>query len=457
MVNQQPIQPLAPSDTSSQSFSSQPSRKLNKTLLAIVSIIGGVLIIGGGALAYSKYFQPPEKIVQKMAAKLTEIKSLEYSGEIKAKVNAISTSNKKSSDFSINFTGSSDIQNPNNPKGQFSFNIKTDALQQKEFTFGLEIKTIDKIIYAKLSDAPNLGFSNLSAVKNQWIKIDPETLKKQFGLEKLDEQIKEARKKSELTPEQIEKLKTAVQQDKIFKITGKLANEKIEGINTYHYKFAINKEGVKKLFADISQIIQNKTLTEKELAEFDKKLEAAQLPEGEIWIGKKDLLPYKITLNSIIKETDKSKISGEISFTLLLKNFNKPVQIDIPQQTKPLEEFLKELIGGLQNLAPNNTFPTVNQQHFNKGMNQAAGERARDAKRQAGLYQIRLELELYYDKHNKYPFSLNEISPKYLLSMPVDPKTNIPYQYQLQPDGKDYKVCAQLEFTKTQKCVTSRF
>ncbi len=34
-------------------------------------------------------------------------------------------------------------------------------------------------------------------------------------------------------------------------------------------------------------------------------------------------------------------------------------------------------------------------------------------------------------------------------------KSNQSYQYQLQPDGKDYKVCASLESTKAQKCFTS--
>jgi len=343
MVNQKLLDYIK-QQTQPGSFSPQ-HKGLNKTLIAIVSIIGGILIIGGGVFAYSNYFQSPEKIAQKMMVNLAEIKSLEYSGEIKTEINTDdllggsssflqprqSTSDKKKSNFLINFTGLSDIQNPNTPKSQFSFNIKTDALTQKEFIFGLEVKTIDKIIYIKLSDVPNLGFFDLSAIKNQWIKIDNEVQKKQ-----------------ELALEQIEKLKTVVQQAKIFKITEKLASEKIEGVNTYHYKFIIDKEGVKNLFIEIGKIVQDKTLTEKELADLDEGLEGVESPEGEIWIGKKDLLPYKITLSSMIKETDKSKISGEVSFTLLLKNFNKPVQIDTPQQAKPLEEFLKELFRGVQ-------------------------------------------------------------------------------------------------------------
>lgn len=358
----QPVQPTSPNISTPQSFStfsSQPQNGMSKTLLAVILIVG-VLIVGGGAFAYFNYFQSPEKIVQKMITKLTEIKSLEYSGEIKTEVNAGDllgggnllqptqpVSNNKTSNFSVNFNGVSDTNDLNNPKGSFSFNINTDALGQENFTLGLEVRTIDKIVYIKLSNLPNLGFFDLTAVSNQWIKVDTEALKKQFGLEKIEEQLKEAQKKQELSPEQIEKLKTAVQQHKVFKITESLAGEKIEGVDTYHYKFTIDKEEIKKLLTDISQITQDKTLTEKELADFDESFKAIELSEGEIWIGKKDFLPYKISLSSVIKETEKSKTSGKVSFTLLFKNFNKPVQIEIPAPVKTLEEILGGLFGGL--------------------------------------------------------------------------------------------------------------
>ncbi len=87
----------------------------------------------------------------------------------------------------------------------------------------------------------------------------------------------------------------------------------------------------------------------------------------------------------------------------------------------------------------------------------SAKEKARDVRRQTDLNQIRVGLELYYDQYNAYPFSLNELSPQFLPTTPVDPKTNMPYQYQLQPDGKNYKACAEFEATKTEKCVTSQF
>jgi len=79
--------------------------------------------------------------------------------------------------------------------------------------------------------------------------------------------------------------------------------------------------------------------------------------------------------------------------------------------------------------------------------------RARDAKRIADLKQLQVALELYYDESGSYPLTLNELSPRYI-AVPVDPKTNNPYDYQRQGET-DYKICAQLE-DKTEKCFSSQ-
>ncbi len=361
-----PMPPTPPENIPAQQFPTsfqQPERRVNKTLVAAISILG-ILIISGGVFGYFYYFrETPEKVIEKMKTRLTEVKTLEYQGEIKAEVTtpdllgksnfmqpAQQTSGKQTNDFSINFNGKSDVSDLNNPKESFTFNIKTDALKestQGEFTFALEIRIINKIGYIRLNNLPNLGFFNSSALSNQWIKIDTEAIKKQFGLEKLKEQIKEAQKQQELTPEQTEKLKQIIAQSKILKVTEKLASEKIEGVNTHHYKFLIDKAELKKLIVDISGVVQNKTPTDKELAKFDKSLEAIDNPGGEIWIGKKDYLPHKILFTVEIKETAESKTAGQLKATLSFKNYNKPVQIDIPSPVRSIEEIMRQLLGGI--------------------------------------------------------------------------------------------------------------
>jgi len=327
--------------SSPQSFSTlpqQPERKGNKTLLAIISIIGA-LIIGSGVFGYFYYFQEtPEKVIEKMRTRLTEVKTLEYQGDVKTEFTT-----GWFSDFSVNFSGKSDVSDLNNPKGSFESIIGAD-----DIFLAFELRNIGKIIYFKLSNIPylelGLEFSDISFIDDQWIKTNIESLKKPFWLENFEEQIKEEQKQQELTPEQIEKLKQIVAQTKVFKVTEKLASEEIEGVNTHHYKFSIDKNELRKLIVNIIVIVENKTLTEG-LVEFDRTriMEKLESLNGEIWIGKKDLLPYKISFEALMitsvsgfKIPDKDKFMLMISF----KNYDKPVKIDIPSPVKSLEEIL---------------------------------------------------------------------------------------------------------------------
>lgn len=369
--------PTTPNNAYSNPLSRPSAKGLKKILLPVIAIVGGALIVGGGAFAYFYYFQSPEKNIQKMIVKLAEIKSLEYSGELSTEINvgdlpggnggflpsAQLFSPKKESRTSSEFSGSFDIQEANSPKGQFSFNLKTDALPLAELAFGAEAIMIDESFYVRLSDAPNLGLIDLSALKNQWIKINPKALTKQFDNNPLwEKQIAKAQPGRNLSPEQTKKLTTAFRQAKIFKITDKLAGEKIEGVGTHHYKFIIDEVGIKKFIIDSAEIIQGKTPTEEEAKAFDKGFESVGSLNGEIWIGKKDYLPRKLALNSTMRATETSMVSGKTNFTISFRNFNKPAQIEAPSETKPLEELLGGLFGGLKGFTPAISSPPVNRQ-----------------------------------------------------------------------------------------------
>jgi len=345
----------------------QPERKRNKILLATISVLS-MLIIGGGVFGYFYYFrETPEKVIEEMKIHLAGVKAFEYRGKIKTE---ITTSNllgggnfiqptqqipsKKTSNFSINFNGKVDTSDPSNPKGSLTFNIKTDALKkmtQRESVFGLEVRVINKIIYVKLNNLSNLGFVDLRFLSNQWIKIDTKTVKKQSGFEKPEGQIGKERKQQKLNSEQLKKLKQAVIQAKILKVTEKLASEKIEGVNTHHYKFSIDKNELKKLVVNTNEIVQSKTLTDEDLTKLDKELKAIKSLEGEIWVGKKDYLPYKILFIIRTKKATESKTVKQLTATLLFKNYNKPVQVDIPSPVKDIKEILGQLFGKSWNSA----------------------------------------------------------------------------------------------------------
>jgi type II secretory pathway pseudopilin PulG len=79
----------------------------------------------------------------------------------------------------------------------------------------------------------------------------------------------------------------------------------------------------------------------------------------------------------------------------------------------------------------------------------------RDTRRQLDIRQIQTAIQLYYEDYKKYPSVLNDLSPIYLSYKPTDPLTKESYQCLPQQDGKDYKLCAQMELLKNQKCITS--
>lgn len=401
---------------SSPSFSPASSGKTKKRLAVIISIVIGLLIVGGGLFAYSSnpnFFKSSEEILQEAIIGLNTVKSLEYSGALEAEAD--------SKDFlSADFSGLLDIQNQDNHKGSFFIKIKIEGEE-----INLEVKIINKIFYVKFGNLSGSRFFIVdpnSITGGQWIKIDIEAVKK-YLKEQLE--MEEGEYKKWLTEEwtKEEQKISPEQRADLFKITKRLPGEKIDGKSVYHYQFTIDKEKFETLFKET-------------LAEDVTKEDLNYFLEGEIWIGKKDLLPYKIsvnfTLDSNAKEISNSKYFYEANFVVLFKNFDQPVQIDTPEKTVPLEE----IIGGIIS---------------------STRQKSRDVHRKSDLRQITLALEMYYDNHGSYPSLLDKLVPEIFSAVPVDPSTKQFYQYQLKSGGQDYEICANMEDTKTQGCYTSEF
>lgn len=334
-----------PADILSQPLTSPQNYKQsnNKKLLVIILTIALVLI-GAGFFVYIIHAQSPERIIRKMFINLSNIKTWQYSGEIIAENNLEESLNnhtdlllmipisqdKVSSKTIISFSGLTDIQKSDDLKSLLSFDIKTDALAQADLSFGLEVRLLKEVFYIKLSAVPYLGFFDLSSLKDQWLKIDFETIKKQTDSSK--------KKNNQLSLEQITKIVKTVQQANVIKIIDKLSSEKINGIDTYHYKFILDPEKLKDLSLELAEIVNNKELSSTEIVDLNKKIETIELSEGNLWVGKQDLLPYKIIFDSTMKTADKSKVIGKTSLTLMLNNFNQPIQVEVPTSTKTLEE-----------------------------------------------------------------------------------------------------------------------
>jgi flagellar basal body-associated protein FliL len=320
----------------------QSPKKGSKILWALLGIILGALVVGAGVLGYFYYFPEPGTVVQKMFANFSQVKSAQYSGEIKANLIDQSAEN-KAQNFSITFAGDSEMQNPDTAKGIFSLAAAGSDPSIGQISLAIEVRSVDKALYIKLTEVPDLGLIDLSFLKDQWVKIDLKSLES-LGVQ----QLKEVEGKQNLSVQQVERLRAVLSQAKILQITQKLAGQKFEGIDTYHYKFTVDKKELKNLIIEINGIVNpDKPFDTQQIADLDKQLAQNNLPEGEIWIGKKDFLPYKISSSFAIEATETLKTSGNVDFILQFKNFNQPVSVEAPLPVKTIEEILGAIFGGL--------------------------------------------------------------------------------------------------------------
>ena len=344
-------------------------KRRRKPVLIIV-IAAAILLIGGAVFAYFSYLRSPQMIIKAMMQKMSEVKSLEYSGRIMiGRISPNSLGNAESmfkslklasttgsTLLTVSFNGASDMNDPNNAKTSFLVNVSLGTT-----TMGiLETRAISDIVYLNLKDVSGLGLLDLNFFKNKWIEINPKEIIQDLGLEG---QIATGTT-SELTPDQIIRIKSLIIDSKLIKVLNTLPSENIDGVDTYHYEFTIDKEELKRVAREAAKIVPEKNIDEDMLNKFDKQVDTTTIPQSEIWIGKSDSLLYKFQSSSI----------QNFMVSLSLKNFGKTLSVGIPTSTIPFQEAVVMLFGVLIS-PPSTTTSPVNCGRIGPGVSSSASQR----------------------------------------------------------------------------------
>lgn len=307
--------------------------KQNK--VSVVSAVALVVLIGGVALAYPSYFKSPQKVVTSMMQKMSDVKSFTHKGEINMEMPESKQPGLPRS-LVLKFGGSSDVSNLDQPKGLFSFTL--DSYAAGAAPINLEGRIVSKMIYLKVTGVPNLGFFNPKSLEDQWILIDQDALKKQFGVPATDPQS--------LNTEQKEQIKQAVLSSNVLKVAKALPAEDIDGVSTYHYQLTLDKDALVKLISKSNLILQNKNWGAQQEQQFKDSLKTMGTFGGEVWIGKSDLLVRKATLEMLPMPDQQTgqKVNISVAFT----DFNQPVVVEAPSKFKTIQEVLGPVFGALK-------------------------------------------------------------------------------------------------------------
>lgn len=342
--------------------------RFNKKLLAILVAVG-VLVLGGGATAYFYFVeQSPEKVMQKMYTNLANVKSVEWklesetkmSGEIfkglsLPQISPGATTTPPTKDAkgeiiaTVNLTGGADWKEKGHTKFKFSLDVATTGDDAKnDFQTGFEGRYLDSGLYLQLTKLPLAFPFGLDVLKNNWLKIDIKGVSKKY----LEE---DNRPQNKLRDEQIQGIKEAWLKANPVSVVSR-SSEKIEDMPVYHFVLAMNKEGYREFVLQVAKILELGPAGGELQKTIEKQAELLEFTRLEVWIGKKDYLPYKFLTESKNAFSGEQELRFETSATLYLKNYNKSVEVTAPSPVKTPEELFRELFG---NLATSSGTPAV--------------------------------------------------------------------------------------------------
>ena len=429
------MEEITPLQATEQYSSPRPSRREAKIAAAIIVLS----FISTGSLLAARVWDPlwspfrpePEEVISQMAEKTKEIKTAHLISDISLRVKE---NGKDAGAFSVKIEGDSDNSDLANRKSGANLNLVFSG-EGMEIFLALENITIGDTSYIKLTTLPALPILepilailgiDLNKVKNQWIKIDEESVKEiagNFPAQKIEE--------SERQKEAEKRLNDLLANKKLYLVKKEFPDEEIKGEKAYHYSVALNKSELKDLIPEAIKILQGTGGEELSGAGslFSEFFDQLGNVTADIWIGKKDNFLRKLKGQIEIKLPEKTDDIISIDFLLEFSNFNQPIKIEAPSGSKTIKEVLTPPVGG-----------------GILGSLESSRSKARDARRMSDLQQMSIAMEIYYGDNEKYFTSKTmptEIPGFELALVPKDPGSGPCPSYQwISNVSNPQKYCA---------------
>ncbi|MCL4437558.1 hypothetical protein M1513_00770 [Patescibacteria group bacterium] len=347
------------------------SKKINSKLIAAIVIIG-IIIAGGAAFGYYVYFRSlsPAEVIAKTLNNLGSIKSFDYQLNAQSVVTQNATqdvfgqpqpTSSQTVNIDINASGTADISDLKNIKTRLAL-LSNIGLQGMNLSPDLDFIKINNVIYLRVNNIPNFGFAPISSLENKWIEIDLAKINQDVQnspLGQIKTQINQQLGQASSSPiqvsqAQINSIIEAALNSGVFEFSQALPGENIGGVNTYHYQFVLNKNNLADLIGKVAQIIKNNQLSSADLKgiqNIKNTLSNDVISPIDVWIGKNDFLPYRISYfwsNSNMPISSGSSLSIATSTTLFsFTNFNQPTNIVAPGQAEPIQSLFQSMMGNI--------------------------------------------------------------------------------------------------------------
>lgn len=303
--------------------------------------------------------------------------------------------------------------------GDLSYKVDIDALKK------------DGIYYIKVNNMPSFFLSLFGGVKGQWIEIDPNDNSESGGtgfggVSYLTSGLPEAEKAYKKNREELVRLIRATariaDEENLFILEKAPYSERVDNRILYRYDLAFRKSAIVPFYKRLIKEIEVMELAkEYRLFADEGYLEYLESPEFDevfdyydkntaitFWAdpqGYPAMITYSIRVVPPDSVAQLKEKQVNLLFTIALSDINKPIDIEKPDDAKPLQEFI------------------------NKSALGQARIKSLDARRISDVKQLQLALELYFDAKGGYPTSLEKLAPDYIPVVPTDPFDKTAYRY----------------------------
>jgi len=337
-VATEPNKPYAiPTPTSAPTGLSKPDKKFSKSLL--IALLAVIVLGAGAAFAYVGVILPnqPENILSKAATNLITASSMKFSGQLEF------TSADAPLNRPIEFSGSSDAMDPTNVKAEVTVTIPTPIT-----TVTTSVRMLDDYAYVKLDGLSGLDtllgaygdsaygdlFSSSSisslikSVNGSWYEFDLATLGDSAGVSTLPD----------VGAIDIQAQIDAYEANPFVVLVKKLADEKVDNADSYHFMVRIDKDALKAM----AESLQDSKSDEFKLPsdEFNSMMDLIDgindSSQVEVWVSKSGKTINQVKLSG-------GEDSDAFTLTIQLSDYNQSLNIEKPQNTKTLLELMGEV------------------------------------------------------------------------------------------------------------------
>lgn len=269
-----------------------------------------------------------------------------------------------------------------------------------------ETRVIGDKSYVKIKSLPSIVEGVLgNSFMNAWVDMNQEDVADSLSqdgliaLPGLDEELKKQNEIREKMKTKMDELEKEFASSGVLLFNNRLADEKIDGVNCYHYQVSFDTKALDKAIDIGIDLVKESDdmVTDEQINEFKdvmtKVKNSIVTNSGDVWIGKKDLylrktaFDFKFNLADAIS-TDDFKITQEVglelAFDFKLSEFDQAHSINVPDDAKTIKEIMESSPAYMSSKI-----------------------RANDAARLADVKMMQTALELYYNDENTYPSSLS--------------------------------------------------